>query len=341
MPTGHYAYPPQPAFNSATERSAVCKFDDFGDVVINYSYQLYHTSGVGYDWYPTLLRRFIYKSLLPTTEKIPAYRPRHDSDKAPGAFPEKLVTPSAASALAPRVKIARLSIRCASIGSRAADMRHSICRVSATDTGAVLSAISRARARAAGNRSSAACNRPHQPAAQRLVSRENAAGKAPFQRLRHAHDTRQEPRARGFRHNPAPREHEAEPRRLAGQADIHGQLHGHADPHGRTVHGRDHRLQAAEKCAASLCRRRRGWRGRPDPWRLLAPRGRTSRRQPKDRRRHRTRGPAPVTITTRMASSASERSKASISFMRHCVGETRSACPGGSASGSECRRQRP
>jgi hypothetical protein len=47
MPTGHYAYPPQPALNSVTERSVVCKFDDFGDVVINYSYN--YTIPQGWD----------------------------------------------------------------------------------------------------------------------------------------------------------------------------------------------------------------------------------------------------------------------------------------------------
>src|SRR5712675_1363779 len=41
----------------------------------------------------------------------------------------------------------RLSTLCASIGSSAPSIRHIICRISATDTGAVFSAISRALAR--------------------------------------------------------------------------------------------------------------------------------------------------------------------------------------------------
>src|SRR5947208_611657 len=48
----------------------------------------------------------------------------------------------------------RLSTLCASIGSSAPSMRHIICRISATDTGAVLAAISRASARAVGSNSS-------------------------------------------------------------------------------------------------------------------------------------------------------------------------------------------
>ncbi len=64
------------------------------------------------------------------------------------------MTPSLASAEAPREKIERLSILCASIGWSAPAMRQSYWRVSAMETGAVLSAISRAMARAAGSNSS-------------------------------------------------------------------------------------------------------------------------------------------------------------------------------------------
>ena len=49
-----------------------------------------------------------------------------------------------------RAKIPRLSTLCASIGWSAPAIFHSICRISATDTCEVLSAISRASARAAG-----------------------------------------------------------------------------------------------------------------------------------------------------------------------------------------------
>ena len=60
------------------------------------------------------------------------------------------MTPSRASALAPRVNMQRLSIVWASIGWSAPSIPHIIWRVSATETGAVFSAISRAIARAAG-----------------------------------------------------------------------------------------------------------------------------------------------------------------------------------------------
>jgi len=64
-------------------------------------------------------------------------------------FSRKLVTPSAATGLRPREKITRLSQRCAFIGCGAPIMRQSIWRVSATETGALCSVISRALAIAA------------------------------------------------------------------------------------------------------------------------------------------------------------------------------------------------
>ena len=99
-----------------------------------------------------------------------------------------------------------------SIGCSAADIRHSICRVSATDTGAVLSAISRASARAAGSRSSGACSERTRPRVQRLLRAEDAAGEAPFQRGLHAHQPGQEPARRRLRRDAAAREDEAEAR---------------------------------------------------------------------------------------------------------------------------------
>ncbi len=62
---------------------------------------------------------------------------------APGRFSRNDATPSRTSAEAPRAKIPRLSTLCASIGSSAPAIRQIICRISATETCDVLSAISR------------------------------------------------------------------------------------------------------------------------------------------------------------------------------------------------------
>ena len=73
------------------------------------------------------------------------------SGKAAGRFSRKEVTPSRASPERPRAWIPRLSARWASIGWDAPAMRQINWRVRATETGEVLSAISRAKALAAGN----------------------------------------------------------------------------------------------------------------------------------------------------------------------------------------------
>ena len=74
-------------------------------------------------------------------------------------------------------------------------MRHSICRVSAIDTGALLSAISRASARAAGSSSSGACwlrTRPQSLAScalnKRPVKHHSNAVCMPTRRLRNQLD---------------------------------------------------------------------------------------------------------------------------------------------------------
>src|SRR5438874_963747 len=66
--------------------------------------------------------------------------------------------PSFTSALRPRWNMALLSIRCASIGWPPS-MRHIIWRISATETGDVLSMNKRAIARAAGSSSSGGTTR--------------------------------------------------------------------------------------------------------------------------------------------------------------------------------------
>ena len=66
------------------------------------------------------------------------------SGNTAGRFSRNDITPSIASAEAPRAAIAGESTLCASIGSSAPSPRHIIWRVRAIDTGDVLSAISRA-----------------------------------------------------------------------------------------------------------------------------------------------------------------------------------------------------
>ena len=68
-----------------------------------------------------------------------------------GRFSRKLITPSFTSAERPRSKMPRESILCASMGSSAPSMRQTIWRISATETGDVLSTISLASFRASGN----------------------------------------------------------------------------------------------------------------------------------------------------------------------------------------------
>jgi hypothetical protein len=68
--------------------------------------------------------------------------------------------------------MARESSRCAAIGWSAPRSVHIICRASATETAEVLSAISRARARAAGRSASGSTTRLTRPPA-----RASAAGK--------------------------------------------------------------------------------------------------------------------------------------------------------------------
>ena len=122
--------------------------------------------------------------------------------------------------------------------------RHIIWRIRLTETGEVLSAISRARARAAGSRSSGACTERTSPPARASGRREDAARVAPLQRLGDADKARQEEGRAGFRRDAAAGEDEAEARVLGGQTDVHGQLHGHPDADRGAVHGGDDRLEA-------------------------------------------------------------------------------------------------
>ncbi len=85
------------------------------------------------------------------------------SGKLAGRFSRKAVTPSTASADWPRATIPRESARWAIIGCSAPSILHISCLASATETGAVFSAISRASARAAPNSSSLGCRLRSRP----------------------------------------------------------------------------------------------------------------------------------------------------------------------------------
>jgi hypothetical protein len=78
----------------------------------------------------------------------------------------------------------------------------------------------------------------------RPPGREDAAGVAPLQRGLQADEAGQEPGGGGLRRDAAAGEDEAELRVGAGQADVHGQLHGDADADRGAVHGGDQGLQA-------------------------------------------------------------------------------------------------
>jgi hypothetical protein len=105
-------------------------------------------------------------------------------------------------------------------------------------------------------------DRTHQAAAQRFLSVEDPAGHAPFERLVDADDLGQEPAGAGFRHDPAPRKDKAVARVVAGQTDIHWQLHGHAHANGHAVAGRNQRLgrfiQAQRQTPAAIAHARVG-----------------------------------------------------------------------------------
>ena len=72
-------------------------------------------------------------------------------------------------------------------------MRQIIWRVMATETGAVLSAISRASAPGGRQQFVRRVQRAHQALLLGLGGREHAAGVAPLQRRLDAHQVRQEP----------------------------------------------------------------------------------------------------------------------------------------------------
>ena len=131
-------------------------------------------------------------------------------------------------------------------GGGAPSIRHSIWRDSAIDTGAVFSAISRARARAAGSRSSGAWTLRTSPPSKRLARREHPTGEHPLGRLLDADQPRQEPRRARLGHDAPASEHEADAGVLRRQADVHRQRHRDADADGRAVDGGDHGLEAVE-----------------------------------------------------------------------------------------------
>ena len=88
--------------------------------------------------------------------------------------------------------------------------------------------------------------RAHELVVQRFLGIEDAPREAPLQRGLHAHQARQKPTRRRFGRDAAPRKDKAKTCFGAGQSDVHGQLHGHANAHGRAVDGADHGLEAFE-----------------------------------------------------------------------------------------------
>ena len=87
-----------------------------------------------------------------------------------GRFSRNATTPSVASGFLPSAKTPLLSILCASIGWSAPSIRQSICRMSAMDTGAALSTISRARAWATDIRSDGSCRERTSPCSSASVA---------------------------------------------------------------------------------------------------------------------------------------------------------------------------
>ena len=199
-------------------------------------------------------------------------------------------------------------------GARRRASRHSSWRPSATDTGAVLSAISRASACARRQQLVRRVDAADQAAAQRLLRVEDAAGRDPLHRLADADDARQEPARARLRHDAAAREDEADLRPLGREPDVHRQRHRDADADGRPVDRRDHRLRAVEDpqrdLAAAVARHVPAVAGL-----ALAPVERR-RRPRRGRRRRRSRGPRRSRSTARTSSSASARSNAAISSRR-------------------------
>ncbi len=163
--------------------------------------------------------------------------------------------PSTASADWPRATIPRESARWASIGCSAPSIRHISCRASATDTGAVFSAISRASAPAASSSSPAGCRLRSSPAFEALLRREDPTRRDPLHRAADADDARQEPARAGLGDDAAAREDEAHARLLGGQANVHRQRHRRAHAHSGAVDRSDHgllRLKHAQRELAAV-----------------------------------------------------------------------------------------
>ena len=116
--------------------------------------------------------------------------------------------------------------------------------MSATETGALLSAISRANARRR-QQVAARNNLANEAAAQRLIRIENPSGKTPFRRLRRPDDTGKNQLEAAF--ITIPRRAKTKPERaLRGNPYIHRQQHGGADADRRPIDRADHGLEALE-----------------------------------------------------------------------------------------------
>ena len=177
-------------------------------------------------------------------------------------FSRNEVTPSTASADCPRESMPRESARWASIGCSAPSIVHSMRRASATETGAVFSAISSASSRAAPSSCAGWVQAAQQPALETLLRGEHPAGGNPLHRAADANGARQKPARGRLGDDAAAGEHEAHARVLSCEADVHRQRHRGPDADGRAVDRGDHRLgrreYAQRELAAVVARNRLG-----------------------------------------------------------------------------------
>ena len=163
-----------------------------------------------------------------------------------GRFSRNDITPSIASGCLPMYRMARESTRCAYIGWSATRPRHSMRRVERDGHGSRVGDLGR---ELAGRVEELAVwvHAANEPARQRLGGPEDPSGVEPLGGLSDADDSGQEPGGRAFGHDAATREHEPEPRRLAGEANVRGERHRRSHADGGAVDGGDHRLGACEQ----------------------------------------------------------------------------------------------
>ena len=228
-------------------------------------------------------RRRASASALPEARRGRAGRCRAACSSAPARFSRNARMPSLASGDCVVQPNTCASSRSAAAGSGSPVMCQRSRLVSATATGAVCSAISRASACAVGSSSASGTTRDTSPISSasraptsRPVSSSSAARLMPI-------EPRQQPRAGRLGHQAALHEDERDARALAREPDVPLQRQRRADAGDGAVQRRDHRLADVPRLERQ--------RAAPAP-RRRAPR-RTPCRRPRDRRRRRSRVPRP------------------------------------------------